>query len=891
MQQGPRRNVKARRRPAAASSGRRRPQPKDQPARLERTAAISGGISAAALASSTVDLPPPPVAPREAEPATSGGASNLARMALLRGRDVVASAGQRIRRLSVEQWLWIGVLGLAALLRFWGLGDKPLHHDESMHAYFSLTFAEDPASYAYDPLLHGPFQFHAEGIALAIILALQHLFVPHAVGNPWVNDATARIVPALFGLGIVALPIWLRRELGRSGALIAAFLLAVSPAFVYFSRFLREDIYFNFFMFAMVVCAVRYARQRTLNWFVLLIASTVLAYTVFEGIFLTLVLFGGFLALLAVWELASGLAGRLPEAFSERERIWLSRAGLFTGLGAIAALVAYVGLHKVNELSVAVTTNTAQTDVQVANLENLTVAILLYVSIFIALSVIFALLWQMYRDESALAPRAVHDDDQWADLDEDDEGLATPPAKSVAQQLDDIFSAPGRLATAIRERLDPERQPFLRLLVSIGWVPLFIAFVTGWMLFAALYWIVPGGQVASWSDGFRVGIGRGIWQGLYYWLQQQHVARGGQPWYYYLLLIPLYEQLAVAFGLGGLVYSLVRPNRFRMFLVVWFVGSLVLYSWAAEKMPWLSIHILLPLMLLAAVALERVLAGCRRIVAFLAGGGSFRELMLRPADSEAQPSWLGTALAARVSQPVGAFVQRMRFKPSATVVSAALALLLLIPMVYGMLTLSHKDAAEGPHEMMVYVQTTTDVTKIMNRIAYADTVLYGGQHKIRIGVGRGMEWPWYWYLRDYPNAQFGYPAGEKNAPPVDVLILVPSGDDTGQDAQSFMAAHPSGWSMKEYRLRTWWSEDYKPLPCTPAKNNPNSCSAASYWGFGVGLGNYLSYGSYPKPGARFNPGLAAGRVWNWLWTRQPLGDPHGSTDFVFIVRDGLPISA
>ena len=28
-----------------------------------------------------------------------------------------------------------GVIILGAVLRFWGLGDKPLHHDESLHAY------------------------------------------------------------------------------------------------------------------------------------------------------------------------------------------------------------------------------------------------------------------------------------------------------------------------------------------------------------------------------------------------------------------------------------------------------------------------------------------------------------------------------------------------------------------------------------------------------------------------------------------------------------------------------------------------------------------------------------------------------------------------------------
>ena len=61
-----------------------------------------------------------------------------------------------IRNVTVEGWLWVGVILLGAVLRFWGIGDKPLHHDESMHAFFSLSFARAPASYEYDPLLHGP---------------------------------------------------------------------------------------------------------------------------------------------------------------------------------------------------------------------------------------------------------------------------------------------------------------------------------------------------------------------------------------------------------------------------------------------------------------------------------------------------------------------------------------------------------------------------------------------------------------------------------------------------------------------------------------------------------------------------------------------------------------
>jgi uncharacterized protein (TIGR03663 family) len=918
MQHSNKRSVRARR--VAAGSTRpansRREPAKRQNYETHVLAAHSalgrddGRGASTTLAPETIDVPAP--WPDQVE-TTTGAAPENTRGVAAWGRDTLRAAGQRIRQLTLEQWLWIAVIGLAAVLRFWGLGDKPLHHDESMHAYFSLAFAQNPSSYSYDPLLHGPFQFHAEGLMFALLLVLQHIFVPNAIGNPWINDTTARFVPALFGMGIVALPLLLRRQLGRTTALLAAFLLAISPAFVYFARFLREDVYFNFFMFAMVVCAVRFAKERTMKWFVLLCAATVLAYATFEGIFLTLVIFFGFLALLAVWELAASVARKLPASFTSRERMLLSRLGLFALAGACAAIVAYFGLKLVNAISTEIYLHTATTDVQVAQLENTTVSLLLIASILIALGVIATLVWQIYRDAApdlATAPPAPQ---EWLDDDEDDAGNAfdAPPATSVAARIDALVSAPGRFIARVRDRLDPDAQPFLRLLLSISWMQWFVGFVVGWILFAALYWIVPGTTVQSWGEGFRIGIGKGIWQGLYYWLEQQQVARGGQPWYYYLLLIPLYEQLAVVFGLAGVVYCLFRPSRFRLFLVWWFLASLFIYSWAAEKMPWLSIHILLPLMLLAAIALGRVVAGVVAASKRLAQGESGAAVFVRPLVAVVRASATLavvaiTALGNRVltrhderlseSRPIlrriaGEQYQIIRtssLRPLAAVLSAVLALLLVIPTVWGMYELSHPDAASGPNEMMVYVQTTPDVTHVMREIAYADQVLYHGQHKLKIGVGTGQEWPWYWYLRDYTNVYWSYPVTSKTAPPVDVLILDPSGNQQAEDGQTFMALHPTGWQMKEYRLRAWWSEDYKPQPCTATPGQP--CPASSSWGWGVGLGNYLTYGSYPpQTGAHFQLGLATGRVWTWLWTRQPLGDPHGSTDFVFIVHDGLPI--
>jgi hypothetical protein len=237
--------------------------------------------------------------------------------------------------------------------------------------------------------------------------------------------------------------------------------------------------------------------------------------------------------------------------------------------------------------------------------------------------------------------------------------------------------------------------------------------------------------------------------------------------------------------------------------------------------------------------------------------------------------------------------RRARVRGIAGLVGIGIAVLLLIPMVHSMLILTHQDAAKGPLEMMVYVQTTDDVDLVMNKIATADQKLYGGQHELRIGVGTGEEWPMYWYLRDYyltphPTATsqtyvtWAYdPAKPSTETPEDVLILLPT------DAQVFMAEHPTGYHMKQYKLRSWFDEAYKPPPCVPSKGH--ACPSSANWGSGVGVGNFLSYGDNPPPNAKLDLGRAAGRLWAWLWVRQPLGDTNGSYDFTFIVRDGVPI--
>src|SRR5262249_38821591 len=50
-----------------------------------------------------------------------------------------------VRSMNMEHWGYVGLTLLAGGLRFWDLGLKALHHDESMHAYFSYLLFLNPS--------------------------------------------------------------------------------------------------------------------------------------------------------------------------------------------------------------------------------------------------------------------------------------------------------------------------------------------------------------------------------------------------------------------------------------------------------------------------------------------------------------------------------------------------------------------------------------------------------------------------------------------------------------------------------------------------------------------------------------------------------------------------
>ncbi|HEY6410424.1 MAG TPA: hypothetical protein VIY29_23475, partial [Ktedonobacteraceae bacterium] len=424
------------------------------------------------------------------------------------------------------------------------------------------------------------------------------------------------------------------------------------------------------------------------------------------------------------------------------------------------------------------------------------------------------------------------------------------------------FPPPGRRGLAAK--IDPEQQPVLDTIFTMPWTHWFFAVLVAWTVFLVLFTVL--------FTNIKNGIGDGIWQGLYYWIQQQQVARGGQPWYYYLLLIPLYEQVGVVFGLIGVIYSLVRPTRFRLFLVYWFVGNLFIYSWAAEKMPWLSIHITMPMLLLAAIGLKPAVETLIKLVKnSVAHSSPSAEKLPASVDDVNTP-----APAPQYRPRVGVFAG------FSAVVGVIMAVLLLLPTLHNMYEVSYVHAADGPHEMLVYVQTTTDANVIMAKIDALDKKLYNGKHLLPIGLMNDATWPFVWYVRDYTNVCLNYPDGcSANAKSYPVIV---SGGDNLYNAETQYAGPGKNYLFNQYHMRSWWSEGYKPPPCVSTKTN--NCADQPTWG-GVGVGLWLSYGDNPPKGATFNAGLAAQHIWQWWWNRRAIGDTGGSYDMALFIQKGL----
>jgi predicted membrane-bound mannosyltransferase len=229
-----------------------------------------------------------------------------------------------------------------------------------------------------------------------------------------------------------------------------------------------------------------------------------------------------------------------------------------------------------------------------------------------------------------------------------------------------------------------------------------------WALCAGLFYVI---YVLLFTTGFTNldGFGSGFWDSLDYWLAQQDVRRGEQPWFYYIMMLPIYELLTLMVGFLGGLWLVIRGDRLTAFLLLWFVGTFAVLAMAGEKMPWLTVHLALPLVFLTGRVAGLALP---RMARWLWGGQA------------PIVAWAGAGAA-----------------------SSALVLLLVFTVQTAVgVSFDHPDT---PIEPLIYTQTSPEVPPLSDRIyevALADPD--GGQVPVYVDTTGSLSWPWAWYLRD-----------------------------------------------------------------------------------------------------------------------------------------------
>ncbi len=511
------------------------------------------------------------------------------------------------------------------------------------------------------------------------------------------SDVSARLIYAIAGSLLVVLPFFLRPRLGTLGAIFVSALLALSPALLYFSRFARNDILMALWTLGLVVCMWRYIDEGRQRYLFVAAGVLALAFATKETAYIMTGTLGLYLVLVLL------------------ARNWPSIRSTVV-MGKVSPPVALV------RLAGGLWTTTTRS-LSMSGLSREASFLLILITLTLPQWTAFI---SILQDTPLLS---------WSGL-----VLASPVGGSAP------IGAPARggLVIATLAVL-----AVLWISIALGtrwnkvvWLKSAVVFYVVWAILYSTFFTHPGG------------IGSGVWQGLGYWIVQQGEARGGQPWYYYMLITSIYEFLPLFLAILGSVYYFRRRDRFGLFLVYWAATTWILYTIASEKMPWLLVNITLPLVVL---------------------GGRF----------------------------LGDFVRGIQWRRP----SPALA---LIPLVVALLALSVQAGwrvtyvnGDVPVEMMVYTQTSPDIARLSRELNAVDdpTTL-----PVTVDSTSGFTWPWAWYLRS--NTRVGWPSYQ-NSPPLsapDASVLLVHDRNIEKTEALLEDQFTDGQRIKH---RWWFPEGYK----------------------------------------------------------------------------------
>ena len=671
------------------------------------------------------------------------------------------------------------VSGLA--LRLWELGERAMHHDESLHALYSWNLFSGKG-YQHNPMMHGPFQFEANA-------ALFHVF-----GD---SDVAARLLYAAMGTILIAMPFLLRGRLGRLGAIFTSTLLAVSPAILYFSRFARNDILMAVWTFGVVICMWRYFDEGRNRYLFISAALLALAFGSKESAYMVVAILGLWCLLAAAWPWATGtgtsvsvVGATAPTAISRLfSAAWSSLRDLWRSMNpqdsrGISREIAF-----------------------------LIFLIALTLPLWAAFSAIFQetplLSWshvQLVSPEGSPfigAPQGLGNAIAIVIV-----GTLALLAVQIGMAWNDWL--PDRSRSDRAEGEDDER-PFRQRLLD-GWNN------AVWWKCAAVFYAIWALMYTTFLTN-PAGFGSGIWRSLGYWIVQQGEARGNQPWYYYLVITSVYEFLPFLVGIAAAIYFVRKRDRFGIFLAFWALTTFALYTIASEKMPWLLVNITLPFIVLSGKFLGELVGaidwrGLKDSYGYLLipGAALFAVLLwslaLWSGESAAALMILLAIAAALVGMVATAVYIRRRMDGFSFwgLALLGIAALMAVLSVRAAIMASFQNG-DTPIEMLVYTQTSPDLKRLMDEFERTGA---GSAAELGIDATSGFTWPWAWYMRDSERVQYLAYGDDSFDARTQQAVVVHSSNKLSADSGLRQA-----YSDAERVRHRWWFPEHTYRNLTP----------------------------------------------------------------------------
>ncbi len=745
--------------------------------------------------------------------------------------------------ITYEVVIFATIMLVAVLSRFYDLGVRVMSHDESLHTYFSwLLYKGD--GYQHNPMMHGPLQFH--------LIALSYFLFG-------ASDFTARIPAALTNLATIAMAWPWRRYIGKSGGLVAALLMTISPIFLFYGRYVREDPYAIFAGVVMLYAVLRYLEDGQKRYLYLLAVALVIHFVDKETSFMYALELFAFLVVYFIFRITRRA---WTDVSSYRYFIIaLVIAILLLGAGA-GVSVAAKHTATLGGTEVQAPANPSATASPLQPTGGISAALpLMLVGLLAGIAAIYFLLrgytWQRVRSERSFDLIMLV-------------GTIVMPLSTALfiKALQPILNASIPTTVAEVQALTTHDVLIVGLFVALAFaasVVVGLLWSRDWWKYALTFWvpfIVLYTTIFTNTDGFFTG----VVGSLGYWLVQQGVQRGSQPWYYYILvLIPIYEFLPALGALAALIVAIRQRPRLaeaapegeatdenapevverRNFgnmvalLIWWIVASFVAFSYAGEKMPWLTYHMVWPLILFAGFGLgylidttdwqmlkeQKIWLVLAAVFVFFTSFAACLIALLGPTPPfqgkdlgqlQATGSFILPAVAAIASAAALVYLLRgwtgRQASRAFTLTFFALLAILTVRAAFRAAYINYDDATE----FLVYAHSNTAVKDVIRQATEISQRTTGGMG-INLAYDAsapdtGVSWPFVWYLRDFSNQHsFDQPT---RALRDSTVVVVDS-----KNFDKIDQALGPGFYRIDY-IRMWWpNQDYfnlvsdrQPLP-------------------------------------------------------------------------------